>query len=194
MKLYLLSCQSIHAHAQHILPLLPEQRQLAYARARTHSGLALGAGLLLASVLHVHRDEDLVFGPQGTPFLVDDRPEFSLSHSGAHVLLGVSDFPIGVDMERTDRRISEPVQRRICLPQEQGLAPLTVFTRKECVMKLTGLGFTLPLQEIDTTRDFIWQNGTYRFFTTEQEGYRLSVLTAEEALPEIQLLTPEELL
>ena len=192
MKLYLLSCEKIQPYAERILPLLPEQRQLAYAR--THSGLALGAGILLASVLHVHRDEDLVFGPQGKPFLVDNQPEFSLSHSGAHVLLGVSDFPIGVDMECTDRRISEPVQRRICLPQEQGLDPLTVFTRKECAMKLTGLGFSLPLQEIDTTRDFTWQNGTYRFFTTEQEGYRLSVLTAEEALSEIQLLTPEELL
>ena len=192
MKLYLLSCQSIRSHDQRILPLLPEQRRLAYAR--THSDLTLGAGLLLASVLHVHSDEDLVFGPQGKPFLAGNRPEFSLSHSGDRVLLGVSNAPIGVDMERADRRISESVQRRICLPQEQGLDPLTVFTRKECAMKLTGLGFSLPLQEIDTTQDFIWQNGTYRFFTTEREGYRLSVLTAEEALPEIQLLTPEELL
>ena len=82
--------------------------------------------------------------------------------------------------------------RRIA--QEQGLSPLTVFTHKECAMKLTGLGFSLPLQEIDTTKDFIWQNGTYRFFTMEQEGYCLSILTAEEALPQIQLLTPEELL
>ncbi len=192
MKLYLLSCEKIQAYAQHILPLLPKQRQLAYSR--THSSLALGAGMLLASVLHVHRDEDLVFGPQGKPFLVDNQPKFSLSHSGAHVLLGVSDFPIGVDMECMDRRISESVQRRTCLPHEQGLDPLTVFTRKECAMKLTGLGFSLPLQEIDTTQDFIWQNGTYRFFTTEREGYRLSVLTAEDALSMIQLLTPEELL
>ena len=192
MKLYLLSCEKIQPYAQHILPLLPKQRQLAYSR--THSSLALGAGMLLASVLHVHRDEDLAFGPQGKPFLVDNQPKFSLSHSGAHVLLGVSDSLIGVDMECMDRRISESVQRRICLPQEQGLDPLTVFTRKECAMKLTGLGFSLPLQEIDTTQDFIWQNGTYRFFTTEREGYRLSVLTAEDALSMIQLLTPEELL
>ena len=192
MKLYLLSCQSIRSHDQRILPLLPAQRRLAYAR--THSDLTLGAGLLLASVLHVHRDEDLVFGPQGKPFLAGNRPEFSLSHSGAHVLLGVSDAPLGVDLERMDRRINESVQRRICLPQEQGLDPMTVFTRKECAMKLTGLGFSLPLQEIDTTRDFIWQNEPYRFFTTEREGYRLSVLTAEEAFPEIQLLAPEDLL
>ena len=192
MKLYLLSCEKIQPYADRILPLLPEQRRLAFAR--TRSDLTLGAGLLLASVLHVHRDEDLFFGPQGKPFLTGGRPEFSLSHSGTHVLLGVSDAPIGVDMERMGRHISESVQKQICLPQEQGLDPLTVFTRKECAMKLTGLGFSLPLQAIDTTRDFIWQNEAYRFFTTEREDYRLSVLTAEEALPEIQLLTPEELL
>ena len=192
MKLYLLSCQNIQMHEARILPRLPERRRLAFDR--SHSGLTLGAGLLLAGLLGVHRDDDLRLGPYGKPFLAAGKPEFSLSHSGEHVLLGISDEPIGVDMERADRRISESVQRRICLPQEQGLDPLTVFTRKECAMKLTGLGFSLPLQEIDTTRDFIWQNEPYRFFTTEREGYRLSVLTAEEAFPEIQLLAPEDLL
>ena len=102
MKLYLLSCEKIQPYAERILPLLPEQRQLAYAR--THSGLALGAGILLASVLHVHRDEDLVFGPQGKPFLVDNQPEFSLSHSGAHVLLGVID---GCEMDLQQARYAD---------------------------------------------------------------------------------------
>ena len=161
MDLYLLSCENIQPYAERILPLLPEQRRLAYAR--THSGLALGAGLLLASMLHVHRDEDLVFGPQGKPFLAGGRSQFSLSHSGAHVLLGVSDFPIGVDMERTDRRISESVQRRICLPQEQGLSPLTVFTRKECAMKLTGLGSACHYRRSTRPRTLFGRTGPIGF-------------------------------
>ena len=192
MKLYLLRCQNIRQKADHILPLLPQQRRLAYER--SHGGLTLGAGLLLSSVLHVRRDEDLVYGAYGKPFLASGAPCFSLSHSGDHVLLGVSDHPIGVDMESRNRLVSAAVQKRICLPAEYELDPLTVFTRKECAMKLTGLGFSLPLQEIDTTTPFCWQNETYRFFTTEREGYLISVLTVEDALPEIQLLTPEELL
>lgn len=192
MKLYLLSCQNICLYAKRILPRLPEGRRLSYGR--SHSELTLGAGLLLSSVLNVHRDEDLVFGPHGKPFLSVGKPEFSLSHSGRHVLLGVSGYPIGVDMERKERQVTSAMQDRICLPHERSLDSLQTFTRKECAMKLTGLGFSLSLQDIDTTSDFTWENGAYRFFTTEQAGYVISVLTAEEILPEIQLLTPEELL
>ncbi len=192
MKLYLLSCQNIRSYTQRILPLLPEQRRLCYAR--SHSDLVLGAGLLLASLLHVHRDDDLYFGPHGKPFLKAGKPEFSLSHSGEHVLLGVSDSPLGVDMERRNRTVTPAVQNRICLPQEKGLDPLAVFTRKECAMKLTGMGFSLPPRKIDTMVPYVWQNKEYQFFTTEQARYLISILSAETSLSEIQQITPEELL
>ena len=192
MDLYLLSCQSIQQYAERILPLLPEQRRLAYAC--SSSPLTLGAGLLLSRIFGVHADKDLFFGPQGKPFLAARKPCFSLSHSGAHVLMGVSDSLIGVDMERMERRVPPAVQERICLPQEKGLPPLQVFTRKECAMKLTGLGFSLPIKQIDTTNDFAWEGMRFRYFTTACEGYLISVLTAETALPEIQQLTPEALL
>ena len=192
MKLYLLSCRNIQEYSDRILPLLPEQRRLSYAR--SHSGLVLGAGLLLSRLLCVHKDEDLSFGVNGKPCLAAGKPEFSLSHSHTHVLLGFSDESIGVDMERKDRHVPESVRHRMCLPQEKGLDPLQVFTRKECAMKLTGLGFSLPLQAIDTTVDYRWQEKYYRFFTTEKEGYLISVLSVDQALPEIQLLTAEELL
>ncbi|MBR2604923.1 MAG: hypothetical protein IKE11_04440 [Clostridia bacterium] len=192
MKLYLLSCHNILQYADAILPLLPEQRRAACAR--SGSKLTLGAGLQLASILDVHKDEDLIAGPQGKPFLASGKPEFSLSHSGEHVLLGVSDQPIGVDMEPRDRHVTEAVRKRVCLPQETGMDPLTVFTRKECAMKLTGLGFSLPLKEIDTTVPYKWEGRSYYFYTTERNGYVISVLTAEKSLSDIQRLTPEELL
>ena len=192
MKLYLLSCQDILQYAQRILPQLPARRQLDHER--TGSDLTLGAGLLLSALLQVRRDEDLIYGPQGKPFLAAGKPLFSLSHSGKHVLLGVSDRPIGVDMERRDRSVSPALRRRICLPAERDMDPLTVFTRKECAMKLTGLGFSLSPQDIDTTRPYPWEGRAYRFFTVEKEGYLISALTAEEQVSEIQLLTPEDLL
>ncbi len=192
MDLYLLSCQNIQRYAERILPLLPEQRRLAYER--SGSKLTLGAGLLLSSVLNVHNDEALRFGPYGKPFLAIDTKQFSLSHSAELVLLGVSDTLIGVDLERRERQVPQAVQERICLPQEKGLNPLQVFTRKECAMKLTGLGFGLSLKEIDTTADFCLDDKRYHFFTTELEGYVISALTAEAALSEFQRLTPEALL
>ena len=61
-------------------------------------------------------------------------------------------------------------------------------------MKLTGLGCSLPLNEIDTTREYSWDGAAYRFLSTTCEGYVISVLSAEETLPEIQKLHPEDLL
>ena len=172
--------------------MLPKGRRAAFER--SGSDLTLGAGLLLSSLLHVRTDDDLTFGSYGKPVLSAGSPEFSLSHSGKHVLLGISDLLIGVDMEQRDRKVNEALLNRMCLPCEKGLEPLSVFTRKECAMKLTGLGFSLPLNQIDTTAGFRWQHGDYRFFTRETEGYVISVLTAEASLPDIQLLTPEDLL
>ena len=93
-----------------------------------------------------------------------------------------------------DRIVSKAAQERICLPKEKDLDPLLVFTRKECAMKLTGLGFSLPMRSIDTTSVYEWNGLEYRFFSIEQEGYLISILTAEGSLHIIQLLTPEELL
>ena len=56
------------------------------------------------------------------------------------------------------------------------------------------MSFTLSLTQIDTTVDYLWRDRAYHFFTTKQDGYTISVLTAEEALPEIQRLMPEALL
>ncbi len=192
MELYLLSCENLLQHADEILPRLPQGRQAAFLR--SHSPLTLGAGLLLAEKLGVHADEDLYFGPQGKPHLSAGGPSFSLSHSGQHVLLGIDDGRIGVDLEKEDRPAAEALRRRVCLPQERGVDFLTVYTRKECAMKLTGLGFSLPLHEIDTTRDFVWDGQAYAFLTLRRWGYVISVLSGKRALPPLQLLTAEELL
>ena len=192
MRLYLLSCKNIEDHIDSILPLLSLQRQQHFQK--TGSALVLGAGLMLASILNVHDNDDISCGLYGKPSLSTQSTEFSLSHSKDHVLLGISSSLIGVDMEYDKRIISPSVQKRICLPDEINLDPLLVYTRKECAMKLTGLGFRLPFREINTTSEFLWFNQSYRFFSTSDSGFLISVLTDENKLSEIQHLTPEMLI
>ena len=192
MRLYLLSCKNIDDHLDSILPLLSLQRQQHFQK--TGSTLVLGACLMLASILNVHDNDDIFYGLYGKPSLSTQTMEFSLSHSKDHVLLGISSSLIGVDMEYGKRIISPSVQKRICLPDEINLDPLLVYTRKECAMKLTGLGFRLPFRKINTTTEFRWSNQSYRFFSTSDSGFLISVLTDVNKLPEIQHLTPEMLL
>ncbi|MDG4785106.1 4'-phosphopantetheinyl transferase superfamily protein [Micromonospora sp. WMMD1102] len=98
-----------------------------------------------------HRDH-------GKPrFLARQAPEYSVSHSGALVLVGYARTGrIGLDIEADDRRtdlagliprIASPAERRRLgrvPPPDLRRACLRLWTRKEAVVKLTGHGLALP--------------------------------------------------
>jgi 4'-phosphopantetheinyl transferase len=109
------------------------------------------AGLLLRRFLGVRKDADLALGPQGRPALAFPGPWFSLSHSGDFTGLAFCrDGPVGLDVEPLSREVRRgPVAGRAFSPEERGLlagAPddmllfLSVWTRKECLLKAAGLG------------------------------------------------------
>ncbi|GGM61274.1 4'-phosphopantetheinyl transferase [Micromonospora sonchi] len=90
-------------------------------------------------------------------FLARQSLEYSVSHSGALVLVGYAPTGrIGLDIEADDRRtdltamlprIASPAEgRRIgqLPPKERRSACLRLWTRKEAVAKLTGHGLALP--------------------------------------------------
>ena len=192
MNVYLLSTQGLENHIEQALPLVCENRRQRFLH--THSLETLGAGLLLAKKLGVHADEDLRCGQHGKPFLTKQHQFFSLSHSNNQVLLAVDEAPVGADIERMDRPISQAARNRVCLASERNRDFFTVFTRKECAMKLTGLGFLLPMDAIDTTKDFFWEGETYHFHTTVCRDYAVSFLCIDNQLPPIQLLSAEDFL
>lgn len=101
-------------------------------------------------------------GAQGKPF-APDLPDlhFNLSHAGSDVLLafGRGD-PLGVDLERVDRRVAvDAIARRHFAPAEAAglaaLAPLRrraafldLWTHKEAVLKALGEGLSYGLQRV----------------------------------------------
>ena len=100
----------------------------------------------------------------GKPYLEDARLRFSLSHSAALALVAISEeAELGVDLERRRTvpdavalatRYFAPDEARslATLPaNEQSDAFLRYWTSKEAVMKLTGEGFTRPLDSIRVT-------------------------------------------
>lgn len=101
-------------------------------------------------------------GSQGKPF-APALPDlhFNLSHAGADVLLAfASAEPLGVDLERVDRRVSiDAIAARHFAPAEAAalarLAPdqrrtafLHLWTRKEAVLKAIGAGLSYGLQRV----------------------------------------------
>ncbi len=121
---------------------------------------------------HGGRPEALTFvtGPFGKPSLANPSPsralEFNLSHSADLALIAVARAgPIGVDVERWDRRIEHlelaehffsPAERTALRLLAHGVEATTegffnAWTRKEAYLKATGQGITQGLHHFDVT-------------------------------------------
>lgn len=104
-------------------------------------------------------------GPYGKPFL-PNAPAFSLSHSGRWIACAVSRHdPVGIDLETFTRlgdyrdllpAVAHPAERR-CIGEAMPHERLPLFqrcwTRKEAILKATGVGLTDDLQRIDVRLD-----------------------------------------
>ena len=130
--------------------ITPARRQRIAALKQPDDRLrSLGAGLLLRAVLEVKDDTQLTYGAQGKPQL-PGGPQISLSHSGTLAVLAVSPLPVGADVQHI-RPVRPAVVRYVCTPEElcwlqagdEALRFAVLWTRKESVMKATGLGLQL---------------------------------------------------
>ena len=125
-------------------------------RARFVTGVALSRTVLGERTGSAPRDVPLdrtckdCGRPHGPPRL-PGGPLFSISHSGERVVLAVADVPVGVDVEKRDRRLDPTrLAKRMLLPEERAAIAtpddfLRTWTRKEALVKATGEGvFVLP--------------------------------------------------
>jgi phosphopantetheinyl transferase len=84
----------------------------------------------------------------------------SIAHSGSHVVVGVANEQVGVDVERLRQSAPSPrLMARVCSPDElralgvmpdtdRAIAFMTVWTRKEAYGKALGIGIGFGLQSV----------------------------------------------
>ena len=95
--------------------------------------------------------------PHGKPRLPGTGLELSLSHSGGIVVLAVArETPVGIDVERVDRRLDPELMRDHVFGDGEVLATepaafITVWARKEAALKATGEGLRVPLRDVVVT-------------------------------------------
>ena len=86
---------------------------------------------------------------RGKPYFPDSPWYFSISHTKAHAFCVLSDSPIGIDAEETDRNINLALAEKILSPAEKvrynaatdkRRALLTFWVLKEAVAKCSGEG------------------------------------------------------
>ncbi|MBQ9474284.1 MAG: 4'-phosphopantetheinyl transferase superfamily protein [Bacteroidales bacterium] len=155
--------QCCDAEVERLLPLAsPERREKALAYRHLQGRYAcLKSYAMLCDLLReagaIAPDEKPLFGygPHEKPFLRElPGVEFSISHCAAAIAVAVSSQPVGIDVERF-RTPSPSLLRYTMNEQEQRqiktAADFTeLWTKKEALAKLTGLGLTSDLRDMLT--------------------------------------------
>ena len=107
---------------------------------------------------------------------VADNCHLSLSHTDGYVAAAVSDLPVGVDIERANRKLAKGLYDRIACGKEKALYAaldntqlLQLWTAKEAVFKQTDNNDGLTVSQIDTT--------AHKVQTTVTEEFIISVAT-----------------
>ena len=95
------------------------------------------------------------YNEQGKPY-VPSGVHFNMSHSGDYVVLAVSDYPVGIDIERLRHKRLSVAKRFFCREEyediinaggekEQDRRFLEYWTIKEAYVKYMGKGLSIPL-------------------------------------------------
>lgn len=115
----------------------------------------LATGLLLARVLGVTHNNQLITQQNGKPALANGNAQISISHGGTYVALAVASpqvGPIGVDIEPI-KKYNCYAAKRVLTPkdiahiesaatkEEQALRFAFAWTRLEAILKADGCGF-----------------------------------------------------
>ena len=91
----------------------------------------------------------IAIAPRGKPYFENCPWHFSISHTKQHAFCALSDSPIGIDAEETDRKIDLRLAQKILSPQEatqfeaaadKRAALLKFWVLKEAAAKFSGDG------------------------------------------------------
>ena len=95
---------------------------------------------------------------RGKPYFASGEVHFSISHTDNFAFCVLSELPVGIDAECTERRIDPKLAQKILSPAEKlryeaapdkNTALLRLWVQKEAYAKLTGRGWGSYLYETD---------------------------------------------
>ena len=124
--------------------------KLLYDRLNGRDGHTAGRELL--KQLYGGPLPEIAYTKLGKPYFVNDSLYFSISHTPNHAFCVISDKPVGIDAEETDRQISLSLVEKLLSPAEleqfrqsddPRLALLKFWVLKEAAGKCSGEGMQL---------------------------------------------------
>ena len=136
--------------------LLSEAKRRFKSESRQREWLATRA--LLHSTQY--KGETILYNDNGKPYLAGNNRHISISHTNEYVAIAVSDYPIGIDIERADRN-AYAVAKSFLTAQEINILTqennpskeaLCLWSAKEAAFKLASENIAI-LKEIGITKN-----------------------------------------
>ena len=134
--------------------------------------------------------KQIIYNPTGKPSLMNDSTNLSISHSANSICLAISDIPLGIDIEKMDKRILNVKSKFVNCEEKRlygfdSIEDLTIlWTIKECIYKLydiKGLRFMEDIQIIERNGDehtcIVKANGMQYTHTLKHEEINHEILT-----------------
>lgn len=169
--LYLIDKEEVLAHKEEIISLVDEERR---KKALSHNKeddvlRSLGIGYLYKKII----GKTPLYDAKGRPFFLEG-PYVSFAHSGLYSLMGISDSPIGADIEEI-RTFPEKTKRFFPsgLDNEGYYA---AWCRYEAFAKCLGLGLSFPLDSpLPLKNSFEYQGKNYSLDTCLYDGHMIAI-------------------
>lgn len=120
------------------------------------------------------RNSELKFlkNENGKPYLLNNPLYFNLSHTKDAFAIAFSDREVGIDIEG-ERKISERLKDKYFTKREKEENEISVWTKKEAIIKLIGTGIK-DISKADTIEN------DFFIFTKEKENYKISCAMYEK--------------
>ncbi len=141
------------------MSLLPEIRREKIKKYKTPADRKRGfcAGLMIAEHLKAHGKsaDEIRYNEHGRPYL--NGLDFNISHTGDYVVMALSDFPVGCDIEQIRRGKDSIIKRFFSTSEKEWMedaknrqaAFCQIWTARESYVKYTGEGISLDFQRYE---------------------------------------------
>ncbi len=119
---------------------------------------------------------------KGKPYFKDSEIFFNYSHSKNYIACAIASSEVGIDIEDTNRKISDLVSKKYLGDEKDDLKRIEIWVRKESYSKLKGLGLRIKIEDLNL--DEIHESN----YLIKNEKYICSIYSEKSAIFEELLI------
>lgn len=92
---------------------------------------------------------NIIISKNGKPYFEDSNIFFNYSHSKKYIACGISNYELGIDIEETDRIISDSLSKKYLNGVIDNKKRIEQWVKKEAYSKMKGLGLLIDFKKLN---------------------------------------------